>query len=63
MNREGEMMYWGGEYNKKIILHKEQRRVVQGKLRKDSEAFSDDPILDFRINAGPPLRAKYVIYR
>jgi hypothetical protein len=55
MNRDGERMYWGGTYNLKLSLLKEQRRAAHHRVQ-DSRA--DDAVLDFKITSGGPLRSK-----
>ncbi len=94
LSKEGEMMFWGGEYQRNVNLL-QQRRAVQfnshiinarnprgggggstgstgdggpdaapeAKKAASSPAAasainSDEPILDFRVIAGAPLRAK-----
>ena len=55
MNRDGEMMYWGGTYNLKLSLFKEQRRAAHHRVQ---DSIADDPVLDFKISSGGPLRSK-----
>ena len=55
MNREGEMMYWGGTYSMKLSLQKEQRRAAHYRVL---DNVVEEPILDFKISSGGPLRSK-----
>lgn len=64
MSKEGELMYWGGEYQKDlVVVH--QRRAVQFNAHiistSTDRAFTTtagNPSLAFRIVAGAPLRSR-----
>jgi hypothetical protein len=66
---EGEMMYWGGDYQRAVPLTIQKRAVQLNPTTIKHPAHlpvarsagkGDDPIIDFRIIAGAPLRSKYV---
>lgn len=87
LSKEGEMMFWGGEYQRNVNLL-QQRRAVQfnshiinarnptggasadtaniapaggkrvGSVLSSNLINNEEPILDFRVIAGAPLRSK-----
>ncbi len=66
LSKEGEMMYWGGEYQKEMSIIT-QRRAIQFNshiITTASERTTkvgitgDAPVLEFRVIAGAPLRSR-----
>jgi hypothetical protein len=72
LGKEGEMMYWGGEYQIEMKTIAPQRRAAHAngnrltdgdpsKIIRGNSYQSDyfvDPVIDFRVIAGAPLRSK-----
>jgi hypothetical protein len=72
LGKEGEMMYWGGEYQVEMRTVAPQRRAAhangnrltdgdQTKIVRGNSYQADhfvDPVIDFRVIAGAPLRSK-----
>lgn len=72
LSMEGEMMYWGGDYQCVVPLMIQKRAVqinattikhaaVPMPVTKQTAGKTDDLILDFKIIAGAPLRSKCVV--
>lgn len=64
MGKEGELMFWGGEFQRTVIVV-QQRRAVQLNARtltvrddRLSLATKDLPVLEFRLVAGAPMRSR-----
>jgi hypothetical protein len=66
LSREGEMMYWGGEYQKEMSIIT-QKRAIQFNAHIITTAketttkvgtVADAPLLEFRVIAGAPLRSR-----
>ena len=68
LNEEGEMIYWGGEYEEELKMVKQRRGVVlntaAGKNNAAEPAPSHrielGPILEFKVVCGAALRSRYV---
>lgn len=71
MRKEGALMYWGGEYQRPLVMTYTRRGVQLNsriQLKKGAEhhvhgqgsknAADGMPVLDFRVIAGPPLRSR-----
>lgn len=64
MGREGEMMYWGGEYARPITLLQQRRAVqfnaslISTREERTSNLGSGAPMLEFQIIAGAALRSR-----
>lgn len=62
LSKEGELMYWGGEYQRDITILQQKRAVQINSqvIRNDrvGRVLEDKPVLDFRVVAGAPLRSK-----
>lgn len=67
LNKEGEMMYWGGDYKNEMHVVQQRRGVMVNAaiLNTSSEGVSRvpiemGPILEFKVIAGAPLRSRLV---
>lgn len=70
LGKEGEMMYWGGEYQLEMRTVAPQRRAAHSNRMSADEIakisrrnsnpieFSHEPKIDFRVIAGAPLRSR-----
>ncbi len=66
LSKEGEMMYWGGEYQKEMAIITQRRaiqfnsHIITSAQERTTKAASsaDAPMLEFRIIAGAPLRSR-----
>eukprot|EP01038_Epipyxis_sp_PR26KG_P004704 gene4704-6604_t len=63
MSKDGEMMYWGGEYQRDVIINGQKRQQSQLAKVKNNGTNGDviedtAPILEFGIVSGAPMRSR-----